>query len=287
MFDNSDTLTIGSNETETITIEGNKIEGESTAYLLFNIAESTLNINGSNILIKDNIISNYYVIHNKGIININLYGDNPTFKMLENKTAEGNKKLTVDIYLYGTKSKLNFINNSDNEAIIELGNGIKGVGSVTFENRNGYNGSFTLKNIDLEASKINIESNVTLLLTINSEGLLGRLKGSYFFSNDPELNVNNGNKLIIEVNGQEDIKSIEDYYYTIISSFANLCDLVGRRQIVLRKNKIKIDNMTYKLNLYTYKGDFDKNKSEVKLGLTEITGEELKMKEEEAKIKKK
>ena len=86
---------------------------------------------------------------------------------------------------------------------------------------------------------------------------------------------------------QERIDILKDYYYTIISSFANLCDLVGRRQIVLRKNKIKIDNMTYKLNLYTYKGDFDKNKSEVKLGLTEITGEELKMKEEEAKIKKK
>ena len=123
---------------------------------MFNGAGLTLNINGSNILIKNNTISeyengNYYVTYNAGTMNINLYGDNPTFEMSENKTAEKNE-LTADIYLDNRSSKLNFINNSNDKAIIRLENGIGGKGFITFKNGNGHNGSFEVKSKRIEAN---------------------------------------------------------------------------------------------------------------------------------------
>ena len=164
---------------------------------MYNNYSSILNINGSNISIRNNTISkykdeNYYAIYNAGTMNINLYynnDNNPTFEISGNKTTKADKKLTEDIYL-GEDSKLNFINNSNKKAIIKLGNGIKGKGSVTFKNNdNNENGSFKLKNTYIEANNINIESNVTLLLSINSEGLIGGLKGYYYDSNNQKNNL--------------------------------------------------------------------------------------------------
>ena len=104
LFYNYGTLTLGSDKTETIRIEDNKIEGKNNYNsLLFNITESTLNINGSNISIKNNTISgdenkNYYAICNVGTMNINLYynnDNNPTFEISGNKTTKADKKLTA------------------------------------------------------------------------------------------------------------------------------------------------------------------------------------------------
>ena len=248
LFYNYGTLTLGSDKTETIRIEGNNIEGKNYNSLLFNITESTLNINGSNISIKNNTISgdeneNYYAIYNYGIININLYGNKPIFKMSGNRAAEADKKLTADIYLDDIDSELNFINNSNKKAIIKLGNCIGDKGFVTFKNsENNKNGSFKVENTYIEANEINIESNVTLLLTINSEGLLGGLKGS---GNNPKLNISDGKQLTIEVvNTIKDDKPQESY--TIISGFKDLKGLTDSKKIVLvNEQQIEINGIKY------------------------------------------
>ena len=215
LFGNWGTLDLGSNKTETIRIEGNEIKGKYNSTLLYNNYSSTLNINGSNISIKNNTISgdenkNYYAIYNAGTMNINLYynnDNNPTFEISGNKTTKADKKLTEDIYL-GEDSKLNFINNSNKKAIIKLGNGIKGKGFITFENNdNNENGSFKLKNTYIEANNINIESNVTLLLTINIEGLLGGLK---VYSDGSNLTISGDKQLIIELQKIEDTDKPQD-----------------------------------------------------------------------------
>ena len=213
LFGNWGTSDLGSNKTETIRIEGNEIKGKYNSTLLYNNYSSILNINGSNILIKDNIISkyknkNYYAIYNYGTININLYGDKPIFEMSGNKAAEAGKKLTADIYLKNIGLKLNFVNNSNNEATIKLGNGIRDKGYVTFKNsENNKNGSFKVENTYIEAKNINIESNVTLLLTINIEGLLGGLK---VYSDGSNLTISGDKQLIIELQKIEDTDKPQD-----------------------------------------------------------------------------
>ena len=276
LFNNKGILTLGSNETEKITIENNKLTGEHGNSLLFNNIYSTLNINGSNILIKNNIISiynygdyeNYYAIYNNGIININLYGDNPTFKMSKNKTTEGNEKLTADILDY-IDSKLNFINNSNKEAIIKLGNGIKGEGFITFKNNGDKNGSFEVElgSMGIEAKNINIRSNVTLLLSINIEGLIGGLKG---YSNDSELNIDNNKQLIIKLQNIKNVNKPQDSY-TIISNFENnlLNNLVSNEKIVLGNDQIIIGGIVYDLSLIVPEGE-----NNMILSLEEKTEEE-------------
>ena len=209
-------------------------------------------------------------------MNINLYSDNPTFEMSGNKALEENKKL-IDIYL-DDASELNFINNSDNEATIKLGNGIKGKGSVTFKNNDdNENGSFKLElgRAGIEAKNINIESNVTLLLTINSKGILGGLKG---YRRNLNLTISGDKQLIIELQKIEDIDKPRKSYI-IISDFENylLNNLVNERKIVLKNNKIKINDITYDLSL-----SVPKIRKEVVLKLKE-NQEEAKRKEEERK----
>ena len=216
LFGNWGTLDLGSNKTETIRIEGNEIKGKYNSTLLYNNYSSILNINGSNISIRNNTISkykdeNYYAIYNAGTMNINLYYNNdynnPTFEISGNKTTKADKKLTEDIYL-GEDSKLNFINNSNDEVKIKLENGIGGKGFITFENNdNNENGSFKLKNTYIEANNINIESNVTLLLTINIEGLLGGLK---VYSDGSNLTISGDKQLIIELQKIEDTDKPQD-----------------------------------------------------------------------------
>ena len=200
LFYNTGILTLGSDKTDTITIENNEIKGECNNSLLYNYG--IFNINASNISIKNNEISGCYFIYNAvynaGTMNINLYGNNPTFEISGNKAGEENKKLTADIFL-DKDSKLNFVNHSNNEATIILENGIKGKGSVIFKNEDSKNGSFKLElgSAGIEANEMNIESNVTLLLSINSEGLIGGLEG---YDDDSELNITDGKKLTIGIN---------------------------------------------------------------------------------------
>ena len=54
---------------------------------------------------------------------------------------------------------------------------------------------------------INIESNVTLLLSINSEGLIGGLKGYYYDSN---LTISDNKQLIIELQKIENADKLQD-----------------------------------------------------------------------------
>ena len=121
------------------------------------------------------------------------------------KIKEG---LSENINLKSNDSGLSFINNSNKKAIIKLGNGIKGKGFITFENNdNNENGSFKLKNTYIEANNINIESNVTLLLTINIEGLLGGLK---VYSDGSNLTISGDKQLIIELQKIEDTDKPQD-----------------------------------------------------------------------------
>ena len=222
LFYNTGILTLGSDKTDTITIENNEIKGECNNSLLYNYG--IFNINASNISIKNNEISGCYFIYNAvynaGTMNINLYGNNPTFEISGNKAGEENKKLTADIFL-DKDSKLNFVNHSNNEATIILENGIKGKGSVIFKNEDSKNGSFKLElgSAGIEANEMNIESNVTLLLSINSEGLIGGLEG---YDDDSELNITDGKKLTIGIN-KKNVKNIGmGHSYTVVSNFRNL-----------------------------------------------------------------
>ena len=222
LFYNTGILTLGSDKTDTITIENNEIKGECNNSLLYNYG--IFNINASNISIKNNEISGCYFIYNAvynaGTMNINLYGNNPTFEISGNKAGEENKKLTADIFL-DKDSKLNFVNHSNNEATIILENGIKGKGSVIFKNKDSKNGSFKLElgSAGIEANEMNIESNVTLLLSINSEGLIGGLEG---YDDDSELNITDGKKLTIGIN-KKNVKNIGmGHSYTVVSNFRNL-----------------------------------------------------------------
>ena len=231
LFYNTGILTLGSDKTDTITIENNEIKGECNNSLLYNYG--IFNINASNISIKNNEISGCYFIYNAvynaGTMNINLYGNNPTFEISGNKAGEENKKLTADIFL-DKDSKLNFVNHSNNEATIILENGIKGKGSVIFKNEDSKNGSFKLElgSASIEANEMNIESNVTLLLSINSEGLIGGLEG---YDDDSELNITDGKKLTIGIN-KKNVKNIGmGHSYTVVSNFRNLQTLYDNNKI--------------------------------------------------------
>ena len=219
----------------------------------------------------------YYAIYNEGTtININLYGNNPLFEVSKNKKGnieqniKQNEKLTADIYLKNKNSELNFINNSDNEATIKLGNGIKGKGSVTFKNNDdNENGSFEVElgSMGIEAKNINIRSNVTLLLSINIEGLIGGLKG---YSNDSELNIDNNKQLIIKLQNIKNVNKPQDIY-TIISNFENnlLNNLVSNEKIVLGNDQIIIGGIVYDLSLIVPEGE-----NNMILSLEEKTEEE-------------
>ena len=218
----------------------------------------------------------YYAIYNEGTtININLYGNNPLFEVSKNKKGnieqniKQNEKLTADIYLKNKNSELNFINNSDNEATIELGNGIKGEGFITFKNDGDKNGSFEveLESMGIEAKNINIRSNVTLLLSINIEGLIGGLKG---YSNDLELNIDNNKQLIIKLQNIKNVNKPQDSY-TIISNFENnlLNNLVSNEKIVLGNDQIIIGGIVYDLSLIVPEGE-----NNMILSLEEKTEEE-------------
>ena len=103
-------------------------ESNNIVYAIVNVEEvnGQLKITSKEITYKYED-EEYYAIYNEGTtININLYGNNPLFEVSKNKKGnieqniKQNEKLTADIYLKNKNSKLNFINNSDNEAIIEL-----------------------------------------------------------------------------------------------------------------------------------------------------------------------
>ena len=132
-----------------------------------------------------------------------------------------NNRITVgyhNILLYNEEETLC---HSDIEAIIKLKNGIGGEDSVIFKNEDSKNGSFKLElgSAGIEANEMNIESNVTLLLSINSEGLIGGLEG---YDDDSELNITDGKKLTIGIN-KKNVKNIGmGHSYTVVSNFRNL-----------------------------------------------------------------
>ena len=252
-------------------------ESNNIVYAIVNVEEvnGQLKITSKEITYKYED-EEYYAIYNEGTtININLYGNNPLFEVSKNKKGnieqniKQNEKLTADIYLKNKNSKLNFINNSDNEAIIELWNGIKGEGFITFKNNGDKNGSFEVElgSMGIEAKNINIRSNVTLLLSINIEGLIGGLKG---YSNDSELNIDNNKQLIIKLQNIKNVNKPQDSY-TIILNFENnlLNNLVSNEKIVLGNDQIIIGGIVYDLSLIVPEGE-----NNMILSLEEKTEEE-------------
>ena len=252
-------------------------ESNNNVYAIVNVEEvnGQLKITSKEITYKYED-EEYYAIYNEGTtININLYGNNPLFEVSKNKKGnieqniKQNEKLTADIYLKNKNSELNFINNSDNEATIELGNGIKGEGFITFKNNGDKNGSFEVElgSMGIEAKNINIRSNVTLLLSINIEGLIGGLKG---YSNDLELNIDNNKQLIIKLQNIKNVNKPQDSY-TIISNFENnlLNNLVSNEKIVLGNDQIIIGGIVYDLSLIVPEGE-----NNMILSLEEKTEEE-------------
>ena len=119
----------------------------------------------------------------------------------------------------------------------------------------------------IEAKNINIRSNVTLLLSINIEGLIGGLKG---YSNDSELNIDNNKQLIIKLQNIKNVNKPQDSY-TIILNFENnlLNNLVSNEKIVLGNDQIIIGGIVYDLSLIVPEGE-----NNMILSLEEKTEEE-------------
>lgn len=156
-----------------------------------------------------------------GVFHIKLVGFNPHFELSNNKIM--NYFSNVIGILMSNESEIIFENYSDHIALIKLGQDIKSYESnntkITFKNNDKryLNGSFRLelgKNL-IEAGEINIQSNVTIFLTLCNKDFFGTLIG--INETDSSLNINNDSKLFMEID-ESNLECIDtNRNYTIIS----------------------------------------------------------------------
>lgn len=277
--------TFGTADTETLIISENNVRSEHYFATFLFVNNDTLNLNGKSIIITNNTISPAIILENNnkvehlyssvfyngGVLetkmNINLYGTNPSFVLINNQATTGRVGIyntgVVDIILVNN-SQLNFINNSNSKALIKLEHGIVSLytdnsakyctdsqkinSTITFKNgeyekdgrKIAYNGSIELDigpNM-METNTLNIETKTFFLLAANNEGVMSRLVGKGGTNDDintlPKLNITKDGKLIISA-GLKNRKNIEiNKPYTIISGFVITEDVKNR--ITLHKN---------------------------------------------------
>lgn len=133
-------MTIGTNKTKKLNISTNKVEIKSKKWFLTGEIcllknNHILNLNANSIAITNNIVTpisvklndnkdKYSVIFkNQGTLNINLYGNNPSFTLAGNEMSEySNGKGVIGIL---NSSTVNFTNYSNTEAKVILGHNIR------------------------------------------------------------------------------------------------------------------------------------------------------------------
>lgn len=230
-------ITPGSDPMEILAINNNKIKSQNISGIIMNLGSLTLS--GKVITIMNNDITPTFkfdtnsddkysfIIGNAKTMNINLYGDNPSFILANNKMTEGSDgKGVIGII---NSSEVNFTNYSNSEAKVILGHDIRDDGdnisivnfrNGTKEDGSNYTGSFytNLGTNTTEANTISIETNMTLFLTMNKgKDIINGLKG---VGSNSKLHIVEGKSLGIEI----DKSSLDDDLklnipYIIISGF--------------------------------------------------------------------
>ena len=258
-YNQSGTITLGSQITDKISINNNIINSDKYSYMFYNSKGGTITFSGKNINIQNNeitptfelsgFIDKYSIsIYNEGKISINLYGENPSFG-LSNNTTTGKTDNVFGVLMINNnelpKPSIDFINNSNNTAKIKLHHDIRSfyisndndiyqkaneINSVfVLKNEIGYNGNFELEigTSMIEVNEISIQSDTKFLFAINGSDLVGRLVG---VGADSKLEISENKRLSIEIDNlhSKNIKTNKEY--TIISGFSatNLKKLINQ-----------------------------------------------------------
>ena len=282
-YNQSGTMTLGSQITDKISINNNIINSDKYSYMFYNSKGGTITFSGKNINIQNNeitptfelsgFIDKYSIsIYNEGKISINLYGKNPSFGLSNNTTTEKTDNVFGVLMINNNelpKPSIDFINNSNNTAKIKLHHDIRSfyisndndiyqkaneINSVfVLKNEIGHNGSFELEigTSMIEVNEISIQSDTKFLFAINGSDLVGRLVG---VGADSKLEISENKRLSIEIDNlhSKDIKTNKKY--KIISGFSatNLEKLISDNKLILiNDNKIiSISGLSFNVFFY-------------------------------------
>lgn len=206
-------------KTKNIVFVGNK----SNKGIINNSGQITFE--GENIGIICNKSNNSTII-NEQTMNINLNGNNPYFEI------SGNDNVEPGIVMKNS-SEFNYTNNSKSVAKVILNTDIKSTGTNqstinfrgnTFEVNNGLS--------EIKTNKINVETDVTFLFAIDGDSKNGKLIG---IGVDPQLNISNGKKLHITIDGEKSRNIEFNKEYDILYGFnKNLINhLVDNNQLII------------------------------------------------------
>ena len=282
-YNQSGTMTLGSQITNKISINNNIINSDKYSYMFYNSKGGTITFSGKNINIQNNeitptfelsgFIDKYSIsIYNEGKISINLYGENPSFGLSNNTTTGKTDNVFVVLMINNNelpKPSIDFINNSNNTAKIKLHHDIRSfyisndndnyqkaneINSVfVLKNEIGHNGSFELGigTSMIEVNEISIQSDTKFLFAINGSDLVGRLVG---VGADSKLEISENKRLSIEIDNlhSKDIKTNKKY--KIISGFSatDLEKLISDNKLILiNDNKIiSISGLSFDVSFY-------------------------------------
>ena len=275
-------MTLGSQITDKISINNNIINSDKYSYMFYNSKGGTITFSGKNINIQDNeitptfelsgFIDKYSIsIYNEGKISINLYGENSSFGLSNNKTTEKTDNVFGVLMINDNISEpsIDFINNSNNTAKIKLHHDIRSfyisndnniyqkvneVNSVfVLKNEIGYDGNFELEigTSMIEVNEISIQSDTKFLFAINGSDLVGRLVG---VGADSKLEISENKKLSIEIDNLNSKNIKTNKKYTIISGFSatDLKKLISDNKLILINNNkiISIPGLSFDVFFY-------------------------------------
>ena len=282
-YNQSGTMTLGSQITDKISINNNIINSDKYSYMFYNSKGGTITFSGKNINIQDNeitpafklsdFIDKYSIsIYNEGKISINLYGKNPSFGLFDNTTT-GKTDNVLGVLMINNnelpKPSIDFVNISNRTAKIKLHHDIRSfyisndnniyqkvneINSVfVLKNEIGYDGNFELEigTSMIEVNEISIQSNTKFLFAINGSDLVGRLVG---VGADSKLEISENKKLSIEIDNLNSKNIKTNKKYTIISGFSatDLKKLISDNKLILiNDNKIiSISGLSFNVFFY-------------------------------------
>ena len=283
-YNQSGTMTLGSQITDKISINNNIINSDKYSYMFYNSKGGTITFSGKNINIQDNeitpafklsdFIDKYSIsIYNEGKISINLYGENPSFGLSNNTTTEKTDNVFGVLMINDNISEpsIDFVNNSNKTAKIKLHHDIRsfyisndnniykeanGINSVfVLKNEIGYNGNFELEigTSMIEVNEISIQSDTKFLFAINGSDLVGRLVG---VGADSKLEISENKKLSIEIDNLNSKNIKTNKKYTIIYGFSatDLKKLISDNKLILINNNkiISISGLSFNVFFYNF-----------------------------------
>lgn len=257
---NTSTVDLGSYKTKKIEIIKNTIESRTITSLFYN--EKTIFISGNHIDIINNEfaprITNLNdgekecqaIFKNYGIINIDLYNENPTFNFINNIDIK-NKNRTLVGFALINDGKINFTNYSYGQANINLGHKITSLyydyknyryltdsrlinTEITFEGNNSFN---VFLKANIKVNKIILEEEVTFNISSKLNNNKPIFKG---VGNNPKLVIKKDGALKIRLDKKEKNNRI------IAKNLNNLDKLFTKDKISLLNDNCKlfVDNNT-------------------------------------------